>query len=30
MDGIVRQKTLDFLVENARITNREETTAPAS
>jgi trigger factor len=30
MDGIVRQKTLDFLVENARITNREETTTPAS
>ncbi len=30
MDGIVRQKTLDFLVENARITNREETAAPAS
>jgi trigger factor len=30
MDGIVRQKTLDFLVENARITNREETVAPAS
>ena len=30
MDGIVRQKTLDFLVENARVTNREETTTPAS
>ena len=30
MDGIVRQKTLDFLVENARIVNREETATPAS
>jgi trigger factor len=30
MDGIVRQKTVDFLVENARIIDREETTAPAS
>jgi trigger factor len=30
MDGIVRQKTLDFLVENARITRGEETAASAS
>jgi trigger factor len=30
MDGIVRQKTLDFLVENARVIKREETTTSAS
>jgi trigger factor len=30
MDGIVRQKTLDFLVENAKIVKREETGTSAS
>jgi hypothetical protein len=30
MDGIVRNKTLELLIENAEVVPNEETTAPAS